>query len=723
MALADLKRLADAKRPKDGSVPSPNPFMADKTATKPDINTAGGIFTTLASPEFGTSSAKALALQTWDTLKSTVEATVPAAQRIYHGVLDATPKSVGEAAGMAKDVMTGHVPDQVLHVTGETGGAISDVFDTFLQHSGISPAIAGELKNMGTIMDGVSPDIRKTLEQGMTLTGKAYDTWAKLNPKEAKKLTDEVNTAKGLMILQGFKSGGEAIIEKGKTLINSAQNLTGPLVNEIPAGTEGALAASKALGGELPNLTQDIPVGTPGYQSAAEAISGEAPGLTNEFIPSPPKVPEVKTVGPTQSILRGPTNDIPAGTPGAKAAQEAFNAEPTAPYTEEQLAKLRRENIPTQHSKIAEGASPQTQKNMALMQQNAEALKNDPMAPQVKEVGGNAVIDAKDSLVEARRTTGASIEAEAKAMDQAPLSTSKAGDFFDKGLDDMGIVEKTNPETGARTLDFSDSTFANDTGAQKAITNVWDKLPDDNLMTPMQDITLRRQIANDLELFKNQKGLTNQVDGFLGKTRDLLNDPLTDPLSPTYNPKYAQLAMDYAKQSQALQRFYAEFGIKFTGSADDIAALRAGELLERLTNNSSAATRQAFEGLGNTARDYGYTGDVDFYRLAKWNNALREYYPEALKTDFASRVAQGVRQLGVRNPEGIGKIAESAVGLHPLKTAGSIFEWATGTDIEAQRKALWDLVSGGISSAQTQAVKSVGDSTLVDIAKNLTKGL
>lgn len=615
-----------------------------------------------------------------------------AANKVKQGVTDAWNADQSYKPGQyssATDLATQTGANAVVtgfKTTRALAGSVLDLTGSLLKHLGISGAVSGELGNMGNVADSivstVNPSVVPKLKEGLSRNGDSFNEWAKANPELADTIAGwgQILSA-GIIVDQAARTGASVLDKAQTTYKNIRLDAKYPnelgLPQEIPAGTPGADAATQ----ELRNTGQDM------------INAGEVPNSVDA---------------------------IPAGTPGAVAANDQMAAEasmtPSAnrvPITEDQYRAATKVGIPPRDLAVVDGASPEERQvfNDQLAAKKLE-VGNRMNNYQLGQASGAPVIDKADYLQASRSETGKAMGRAARLMDQTPLDVSDAQNAFETRLQQDGVLF-TQPmdSTGAASegLDFSQSAYQNDPTAQKLFNQMAKDFTDANgEMTPIKIITLRRRIANDLDLFGKQKFLTPPVEGAMSTVRDALNQPLV--LS---NPAYAELATKYAKASGALKELYNFMGNKYAYADDSVLNLRAAELGNRLTGRVPADATRVFNMLDSTASDLGYKSDVNLNRIFHFQDMLNEYYPTPPPNSFQGQIIQGIDNSTAGEVVGAAKDI-----LHPVKLADRLIQKIFSVTPEQRQAVLEDMIKGNTASSKSAVQTAVG--AFQDYMKNPT---
>lgn len=508
--------------------------------------------------------------------------------------------------------------------TSVVGSGISDVASSLFNHMGITGAISNEMKAMGNALDTVNPDMQIAIKQGLSLTGQAYTNWAQAHPDAADQISKWKNTLQGAALtFSALQTANGVANSVGTTWKNVRLGATNPaemgLTNPINLGTPGDVAARGEMVNEglmAPPLTNEIPAGTPGAGAAQQEMINEG------------------------AVPGGFTNPIDKGTPGDTAARATLNNQ-SVPLTEQQLGEAAKVGIPPRDVAVIDGANQSELAKMREMTDLAKQSTDSRLAAgegaRPEAVAGKVVTEQADYLQAARASIGQQLRKEVTSMPQGPLDVSGAQSYFERRLTEDG-VRLTQPMDGGEGLDFSQSPYANDAGAQKLINQLSSDFTSTNgQMTPVEIRAIRQRVFHDLSLAQQQSQMTPAVQSIMENTRSALDAPLK-----AASGTYASLAKQYAQATTALRDLYTEVGKKFADTEGPLLDLRAGEVGNRMMGNASANTLRVMSQLTDTAKALGYQGTDNLNRLFNYADMLKDYYPIVQPTSLPGQVERGI---------------------------------------------------------------------------------
>lgn len=301
------------------------------------------------------------------------------------------------------------------------------------------------------------------------------------------------------------------------------------------------------------------------------------------------------------------------------------------------------------------------------------------------ELPGRTIIERVKYIDQTRKTAGKQIGEVVKQMPKTRFAPQNATDEFLQGLDNLGVTVAP----GAK-LNFAKSAI---TGAdeQRLLQQIARDLgvgrPTPGMTNELAHRT-RQRIFNMLDLGKQQGKLTSASEVLANKIRSALTNDITanaGKLAKTYT----QLSEQYAKSSTALDDFFQLIGRKWSGKSDDLLALRAGEVGNRILGNASANPLDVIARLESTATAYGFKGQNNPVDQLIFNDLLEDWLGSTQTRSLRGQVGRGVSDALTKDAAGIAK--DAATGNAPgLLTRA--WDYARQIDPDEQLRMLEELL-------------------------------
>ena len=393
----------------------------------------------------------------------------------------------------------------------------------------------------------------------------------------------------------------------------------------------------------------------------------------------------------------------------------ANNVDETVPYTQTETAKATTEKL---RNKAAAGMKMENgrvvadkpaqsllkqgidDKNVTIMQSfspedTAAAKKMVAIAKETSDTGiamqrqqevvGETFMKRVRDVEKLNRTAGGQIDDVARTqLSGVKVNAGAATDDFFNQLERAGVdVDQLRLSDKADDIAkaFDGSDFEGLGTVQKTIKTVTNRV-DDNLqgadMDGLQLHRVKRFIDNQVTYGKNAEGLTGDAERLLKGLRSGIDDVLDVQF-----PKYNQVNTQYKDTVTALDEVRRLIGKDFLGS-QDIANLRAGEVMNRVLGNARAKPLSALQNLENTARKYGSTYNDSIIKQITFADLLDDVYQTNPARGFSGSTAKGIEQAtGFVNRLRSGGLISAGVD-----TAGDAIQTARGITPESSQKAI-----------------------------------
>jgi len=182
----------------------------------------------------------------------------------------------------------------------------------------------------------------------------------------------------------------------------------------------------------------------------------------------------------------------------------------------------------------------------------------------------------------------------------------------------------------------------------------------------------------------------------------------------------------YEELSTATSQYLKSIGYKGKLNVDAITAksLRAGEVSLRTLGNASADTRDAFQGIIDTARKYGRVSNVDDMALIKYADALENVFPVTPPRSLQGNISRGMNDATGQFTEdalrgGVKRAAMNRVADSIIEKIDSI----RGMTPENRYRLLMEVLNAPDSTPLIQIVNKVSPTAVPDSVKESIKGV
>lgn len=509
-------------------------------------------------------------------------------------------------------------------------------------------------------------------------------TTGKLSQVVAPQLTSA--TTMGTGALQGLGQGALAGLKSGATFGAVSGLATGIEENKGVLGTAFEMAKQGAVGG-VTGAAVGGAVGTIGGAVQAKANRrNELQQLLSQAddVDTALKTPIAQADDVTETVTQ-PQNlkTTSRQRAGFVVSEGKVKADPKA-------QRLLKQGVPDRDVAIMQSFSPEDTKAAKEMVKIAKEVSDTGLATRrQQEVVGKAFMRRAKDIELLNKQAGAQIDDVArKQLSGVRVNASAATDDFFNQLERAGVdvdtlrLAKTQDDIAQA---FAGSDFEGLGTVQKTLKTVLNRV-DDNLsgadMDGLQLHRVKRFIDNQVTYGKNAEGLTGDAERLLKVLRANIDDVL-DGQFPDYNKANTQ----YRDTITAIDEMRRIIGKDYLGS-QDIANLRAGEVMNRLLGNASARPLSALQNLENTAAKYGKTYNDSILKQITFADLLDDVYETV-----PARGMQGTIEGGVRNATTfMERMRQGGLISATIDTAGDVAKSAVGVTPEARQKAIEDFL-------------------------------
>ncbi len=372
-------------------------------------------------------------------------------------------------------------------------------------------------------------------------------------------------------ILQGAKQG----IKGG---ILSGALASGGVEAQREGSDLGSIASQGAMGGAIGGVLG-------GAIGGGIPLAGAATRVAGKVLPAAREA-SVQTAG---LVGRGSKKILEKGTEFADIAKK-----PIA------IKNLHRAGLSNDVISTLETATPKTKNYLRKMVTKVSKKQN------AIEVVGENITDIASKLSKKMKGTGKRLGALKRGLREQPIDMQPIQSALMEDAADLRLAIK-----GKKIM------------APKGIP------ADEDALEVLNDIYKFAGSGNDAEVADLLRGMlrrgyskkgtpfSSNAQRLMEKYRGLLLESIE-----TVDPKYGQLAREYAERIGALQDLAKLLG--YTGDIENIgkASLKAGEVSRRLLGRAAARPTEVFENLVNQAKKAGIPIDVDFNDLLRFADAL-----------------------------------------------------------------------------------------------------
>jgi len=516
-------------------------------------------------------------------------------------------------------------------------------------------------------------------------------TTGALSKVTAPALTTATGVGRG--VLQGAATGLKAGAASGAVFGGVSGLATGIEQNKGVLGTAFEVAKQGAVGG-LVGGAVGTAVGAVGGGFQAKANRREElaslltqgdnidDALTKTTLPSTTNVNEVV---PDKPAVTQPVTTTTAGSTPSKATA-GYKVEAGKVVPDKPAQALLKQGIPERDVSIMQSMSPSDRNAAKEMVKIAQEVSDSGIATQrQQEVVGKAFFKRAKDVEVLNKAAGSQIDDIARTkLAGVKVNASAATDDFFNQLERSGVdVDQLRlAETAddiARAFDGSD--FEGISAAQKAIKTVLKRVDPALDGADLDGLALHRAkrfIYNQVEYGKSSEGLTGQAENLLKGLAKGIDDTLD-----TQFTDYAVANTQYKDTIEALSEMRRLIGRDYLGS-QDIANLRAGEVMNRLLGNASAKPLSALQNLENTARKYGNVYDDSIIKQITFADLLDDVYETVPKRGLAGSVDTGVQQAAGF----MDRMRQSGFISASIDKAAELGQSALGVTPEARQKAI-----------------------------------
>ena len=503
-----------------------------------------------------------------------------------------------------------------------------------------------------------------------------------LSKVTAPALTSATGIGRG--VLQGAGRGAVGGAQSGAIFGGVSGTATGIEQNKGVLGTAFEAVKQGAVGGVL-----------------GGAVGGVVGGIGGGFQAKTNRKNEL-----TEILQRGNTVDEALTKPATDTAENVAAALPkdstvstkiTAPskttagyrlevVPDKPAQRLLKQGVDSKDVSIMQSFSPADKQAAREMVKIAQEVSDSGIATQrQQEVVGKAFMRRAKDVEKLNKVAGQQIDDVARTqLSGVKVNASAATDDFFNQLERSGVdIDQLRLADTADDIAkaFDGSDFEGIATAQKTIKNVLKRVDPALDGADMDGLALHRAkrfIDNQVTYGKNAEGLVGDAERLLKGLRSSIDDVL-DTNFTDYNKANTQ----YRDTIGALDEMRRIIGKDFLGS-QDIANLRAGEVMNRLLGNASARPLSALQNLENTSRKYGNTYSDSVIKQITFADLLDDIYETVPKRGFSGQTATGVeRATGFMERMRQGGLISASID-----TAGDVAKSVAGITPEARQKAV-----------------------------------
>lgn len=512
-----------------------------------------------------------------------------------------------------------------------------------------------------------------------------------LSKVAAPQLTTATTLGKGVLggAFQGLKAGAQS----GAIFGGVGGLATGIEQEKGVLGTAFEIAKQGAVGGVLGGAIGGVVGGVGGAFQAKTNRANELKELLSQGDNVDDALTKVSAPSTQVDELVAPTETV-----AKPVVKEALKDKATAGFTvqngkvvaDKKAQTLLRQGIEDTDVAIMQSFSPADKKAAQEMVSIAKETARTGIPNQrQQEVVGKAFMQRVKDVETLNRNAGGQIDDIARTkLSGQQVNAAKATDqFFNQlerdGVDIDALRLASSKEEIAQA--FEGSAYEGLDTVQRTLKTVLKRVDPDLGGANMDGLALHRAkrfIDNQVTYGKNAEGLVGDAERLLKGLRSSIDDVL-DTTFPDYNKANVQ----YRDSIQALDEVRRLIGRDFVGS-NDIANLRAGEVMNRLLGQASAKPMSTLQNLENTARRYGSTYQDSIIKQIRFADLLDDIYQTVPKGSLQGRVTGGVAE-GINQGVGfMNRMRQGGLISATIDAAGDVAKGAVGITPEARQKAV-----------------------------------
>lgn len=507
----------------------------------------------------------------------------------------------------------------------------------------------------------------------------------KLSTITAPKLTSATTVGRGM--LQGLGTGIKTGATSGAifggvsgtaTGIEQDKGVLGTAFEAVKQGALGGLVGG-AVGGAIGTVGGGFQARTNRKEELAKLLSQSDnvdDALAKTTLPTSTNVNEQDIVSTGTKTTEKPISRTTAG----------FKVENNKIVPDKPAQKLLKLGVPDKDVSVMQAMSPADKEAAKEMVKIAKEVSDSGIATQrQQEVVGKSFFKRAKDVEVLNKQAGQQIDdvARKQLAGKTVNATQATDDFFNQlersgvDVDQLRLAETSDDIAKA----FDGSDFEGITAAQKAIKTVLKRVDPALDGAELDGLALHRAkrfIYNQVEYGKSSEGLTGQAENLLKGLAKNIDETLD-----TQFTDYATANTQYKDTIEALGEMRRLIGRDYLGS-QDIANLRAGEVMNRLLGNASAKPLSALQNLENTARKYGKSYTDSILKQITFADLLDDVYQTVPKRGLAGSVDTGVQQAAGF----MDRMRQSGFISASIDKAAEVGQAALGVTPEARQKAI-----------------------------------
>ena len=342
------------------------------------------------------------------------------------------------------------------------------------------------------------------------------------------------------------------------------------------------------------------------------------------------------------------------------------------------------------------GASQADKTKMSRMMRLLEKGKNNArfaVLSRPSDVVGDSLAQRVNFIMRKNKKAGKAVNSAANGLKGKTVNFEPAVNTFLKDIQDVGV--QFDPLKG--TVSFDGSDFEKIPGAERAITNILNRMRNTRAPDAYDVHRLKKFIDNHVEFGKTSDGSVGQAERLLKKLRTNMNEILGGkhvsqkgervPIDPAFT-RYEKANRVFKETKRALDDFQRAAGSSIDFESDNIHK-SLGTLSRRVMSNVQSRGRllDSIKVLEDTAAANGAKFEDDIYTQALFADELNSVFGSSARTSFQGETAKGVK-------EGVEAVASND-GLFrtSVNVASKGLEKARGINQENAIKAMKSLLS------------------------------
>jgi hypothetical protein len=283
------------------------------------------------------------------------------------------------------------------------------------------------------------------------------------------------------------------------------------------------------------------------------------------------------------------------------------------------------------------------------------------------QVIGDVITTQLDEIATANSQAGKEIGRIAREeLKNAPYNAEPAMGVFQSGLDELGVRIVTDPDTGKKALNFTQSQLNQVPEAQKYINRAFQNLIDQPLTTGQAAHNYKKFIDELVSYGKQGEGITGKAEGFLKQFRSAIDTEL-DSAYPAYNAANTT----YSETIDALNSFGTAVGKRVDPENPRAVGLVGRRLLSNAV--SQPQVEEALMLIDQQAKKLGGQSGQDLHSLFGYAAELDRLMGASAPNTFAGQISAAAQDAG--------RVAKAA------KSRGGVVDLAIDAGVAAADKA------------------------------------